>query len=798
MDALRTRLEHAVAGRYRVERELGRGGMAVVYLALDLKHGRPVALKVLKPELVPAQGAERFLREIEIAARLTHPNILALHESGEAEGLLYYVMPFLEGETLRERLRRVKQLPIEEAIQVARQVADALGYAHSYGIVHRDIKPENILFQAGHAIVSDFGVARAVSQATGAFGGSVTESGLAIGTLAYMSPEQAAGRRDIDGRSDLYSLGCVLYEMLAGEAPLSSGGIATSVQSLSGELRTVRGSVPPRLADTIAKALARNPADRFPTAAQFTEALSQAAGTAPATVPRFPAPPHPRRVATIAGGAAVLCLLAGGAWWWRTWTEASASRLRSIAVLPLENTSGDTTFAYLEDGVADHVRDALDAVPELLVKARSSSRQLRGQSPPAVAAALDVGAVLQGTVSRMGDRLHVTAELVRTADDAQLWSRTFDGPATDLTAMQDTIASDVTRALHVRSGGRPSAAARRGTTDVQAYDSFLRGRSAFDRQEFPQAIIFFRDAVARDPRFARAQGYLAMSYGNLPVLGIGPLDSVFALARSTAARALAIDSTVVEPYIAQSYALLGDMRFGEALTPLARAMEMDSSDALLLTSYGLTLAQAGRLSDALIQTRRAYQRDPLSIMVIGVYGYVLGLAGRWQEAISASRAALRLDPRGVLLYRTLGFQFAFAGLPDSAVAAFEAGIRIDSTSFGGRSSVVFGYAAAGRWREVERARPFIDRGPAAGARNYNQAVEHLVDGDYGAALTSLERGVDAREQYLGVISVPCDPLFDPLKADPRFADLMRRTGARACPATVAWPIRRAPGRDERP
>jgi len=274
MDDLRSRLEQALAGRYRLTGELGHGGMGVVFLAEDLKHGREVALKVLRPELARSLGVERFLREIRISAQLTHPNILTLIDSGEADGFMYYVLPYVEGESLRDRLDRETQLPLEDALRIAREVADALGYAHSLGIVHRDVKPENILFTTGHAVVADFGIARAVSEAGG---DHLTETGLAMGTPAYMSPEQATGR-PADARSDLYALACVLYEMLAGAPPFTGPTpqsiLARKATEAVPGLRVVRGSVPPTVEAAIERALAKVPADRFATAREFVEALS--------------------------------------------------------------------------------------------------------------------------------------------------------------------------------------------------------------------------------------------------------------------------------------------------------------------------------------------------------------------------------------------------------------------------------------------------------------------------------------------------------------------------------------------
>jgi serine/threonine-protein kinase len=274
MTELRNRLESALAGRYTIGREIGRGGMAIVYLAHDLRHDRDVALKVLRPELAATLGPDRFLLEIKLAAGLSHPHILPLHDSGEADGCLYYVMPFVPGESLRDRLEKQGQLPLVEALEIAREIADALDYAHRAGVVHRDIKPENILMESGHAVVTDFGIARAISKA-----GDRTGPGIAVGTPDYMSPEQSAGARDVDGRSDLYSLGCVLFEMLAGRPPLAitppegPGARPAGPRDRLGELELLRPSVPPEVSRVVARLLALDPRDRFDTAAEAAEAL---------------------------------------------------------------------------------------------------------------------------------------------------------------------------------------------------------------------------------------------------------------------------------------------------------------------------------------------------------------------------------------------------------------------------------------------------------------------------------------------------------------------------------------------
>ncbi|MEP6689199.1 MAG: serine/threonine-protein kinase, partial [Gemmatimonadales bacterium] len=352
----------ALADRYRVERELGRGGMATVYLAHDLRHDRPVALKVLRPELAASLGPDRFLQEIRIAARLHHPHILAVHDSGEAAGRLWYTMPYVEGQSLRQRMAQEGQLSLDQAVGIATQVLGALGYAHAHGVIHRDIKPENILLEGDEAVVADFGVARAI---TAAGDDRLTETGLALGTPAYMSPEQAGGSRELDGRSDLYALGCVLYEMLAGQPPF----VGVTAQQLLARhamdpvppLRTVRATVPEAVEQSVMRALAKVPADRFPTAARFAEALAaprDAVVTTPVTpmsgtpaAPAAPAGRGPRRAAAIAAAGLALAgalVLAGYLLWPR---PAAALDPNLVAVVPFRVRGAAPALSYLREGM---------------------------------------------------------------------------------------------------------------------------------------------------------------------------------------------------------------------------------------------------------------------------------------------------------------------------------------------------------------------------------------------------------------------------------------------------------------
>ena len=398
MPELLDRLQQALGGRYRIERELGRGGFATVYLATDLKHQREVALKVLHPELALALGSQRFLREIAMVAQFRHPHILPLYDSGDADGLLYYVMPFIEGESLRQRLEREPQLPLEDALRITREVADALGYAHGLGVVHRDVKPENILFEAGHAIVADFGIARAV-QAAGTQ--RLTETGLAVGTPAYMSPEQAAGDPALDGRSDVYSLACVLYEMLGGAPPFTGPSpqavLAAQIADPVPQLRALRPTMPAGVERALERALAKEAAQRYATAEELVQHLTRAS-TAESIAAEFRRERTRRRWRAVLTAAGAVLVVAVGWWTVSVVARAGGPRIRSLAVLPLQNLSGDTAQDYFVLGMYDGLIGELDQITALRVISRTSSQVYQGtrKTVPQIARELNVDKGQQG------------------------------------------------------------------------------------------------------------------------------------------------------------------------------------------------------------------------------------------------------------------------------------------------------------------------------------------------------------------------------------------------------------------
>src|SRR6184192_825663 len=771
------RLQTALADRYTIERELGRGGMATVYLAQDRKHHRQVAIKVLKPELAAALGPERFLREIDTAARLNHPHILPLHDSGEAEELLFHVMPYVEGESLRDRLSRETQLPLGDALQIAREVADALSYAHSHDVVHRDIKPENILFEAGHAVVTDFGIARAI---TAAGGEKLTGTGIAVGTPAYMSPEQAASA-PVDERSDIYSLGCVLYEMLAGEPPFTGPSAESIVrQHLAAappRVSAMRAAVPPAIEEGIVRALAKTPADRFATAAEFAGALAAPAPRVPDTGRRT------SRLAAGAGLAATLLAAAAGLFVLSRphGTPALAGPTgQSIAVLPFVNVSGAPQEEYLSDGISEELIDALSKLPQLQVVARPSSFAFKGKNEDVrqIAQALQVATVLGGSVRRAANRLRVTAQLTDARNGYNLWSETYDREMGDVFAVEDEISHAIMRALQVHLvTGDSLTLLRRPTHDVEAYELYLKGRYFYNEGGFgpvQQALAYFQQALAHDSNYALAYAGIADVYQRLTASTyLRPREGM------PKARAAVLKALALEPTLADAHASLGDQLCvydwdaPAAERELRRAIELNPSVANAHYFYANCLLAHGRLDEALAEARRAHELDPLNPEVATGLPWALYVARRYDDAIAVQQKSLDLDPGSAHAHMLLALPLAGKGSYAEALAEARkmAALAGDAPNFAG----IFGYVAgrAGERAEAQHILTALERRPP-GNTAFAIALVHLGLGHTDQALRWLQAAYEERAEWL--VMVTPAPCFDSLRPDPRFSALMSKIG----------------------
>ena len=767
LESLRT----ALAGRYTIERELGRGGNATVYLAHDIKHDRQVALKVLSPELAHTVRTERFLREIQIAARLTHPHILMLIDSGEADGFLYYVMPYVAGESLRERLNREQQLRVEDALRINQDVAEALGYAHAHGVMHRDIKPENILLSEGGAVVADFGIARALSAAGGE---TASESGLVAGTPAYMSPEQASGGSEVDGRSDIYSLGCVLYEMLAGHVPYA-GETAQEILAHHAldpipSLRAARPGVPRTVEGAIVKALAKVPADRFATAAEFAGALA-----------------GPRRRLPVYGAIGLLVLVGAAIVAQRTLLRAPPEQ--SVAVLPFVNLSGDSAQEYFSDGMSEELINALAHVHRLSVPARTSSFAFKGKSTDikTIGRQLGVAHVLEGSVRRAGSLLRVTAQLISVGNGYHVWSENYEREirsARDVFAVQDELSRAIVAALRVSLGeDRATPVAPVSTENLAAYDDYLRGRFYWNRAtraDLLKAIEYFRSAIARDSGFARAYSGLADAYIRAAADRWIPQASAYRNAKAAASRALALDST-----LAEAHTSLARIRtqfendWPGAEQEFERAIRADPRYGLAHSWYSGLLSQRQRHDQAIAEGRLGLVLDPLSRTALWAVARNYRAAGQYDSAIAYSRHLVLLQPDWAIAHEGLASSYALKKMYQEALVEYRAELALDSNSpsaaFALSRIIGIQVRAGNRPEALNTMRRLLEasRHSSADPRVWaTQAAAYTALGNKDSAFAALERARRGGYQFQPLTS----PAWDSLRSDPRFAEFLKRLG----------------------
>ena len=736
-------IQSLLGERYRVERELGRGGMATVYLAEEVKHARAVAIKILRPDLASALGAERFLREIEIAARLSHPHLVPLIDSGEAGGLLYYVSAYLPGGSLRDRLRRESRLSLADAARIASEVAAGLGFAHRAGFVHRDVKPENILFADDLALLADFGLARAACTETGE---RVTGSGFTVGTPEYMSPEQAAGDAELDARSDMYSLACVVYEMLTGAPPFSGfparTTIAKQVAELPRRIRMLRPEVPPAMEDAIARALAKEPEQRFASVGEFVTAL---------------AAHDPSRGRVFAGTT------------------------RSLAVLPFVNVSSDPENEYLSDGITDELINQLARVDGIRVASRTSVFALKGKSQDvrAIGALLGCTSVLEGTVRRSGQQLRITAQLTSTDDGALVWSQRYDRPVADVFAIQDELARTIVNTLRATSFADLATpqASRRHTKNLNAYRLYLKGRYEWNRRTqdgVAAGIRYFERAIAEDPSYALAYTGLADCYAlEVDYRSMRVVDG-FIAAERYARQAIALDDTLAEAHASLAWSLfIYDWDWAAAEAEFRRAIDLDPRYATAHQWYAFLLASRGAFGDALVEGHTAVELDPGSVSARRSLGWGYYYARRYEQTRYHLDRAIEMNPNAEENYRVLGLTLAIEGELDEAIRVLTEAVAMPDA--GTYTRATFGYALARAGRRDDALRVLRELESRTDTEYVSPAAFATILiglGNVEGAIDWAEHSLEDRRGWLAYLRV--NPLLDPLRGHPRFEALIRR------------------------
>jgi serine/threonine-protein kinase len=824
------RLQAALEGRYTIERELGRGGWATVYLAHDAKHDRPVALKVLRSDLAAALGPGRFLREITIAGRLTHPHVRPLYDSGEADGALYYVMPYIEGETLRQRLQREQQLPLADAVGIARQVADALAFAHAHNVIHRDIKPENILLEGDQAYLADFGIARAIL-AAGA--DTLSQPGLAVGTPTYMSPEQAGGAPHLDARSDQYSLGCVVYEMLTGEPPHTGPTVQTILARQQTEpprsMRVVRAGIPEDMERAVLTALAKAPADRFASVSQFAHALA-----GPVTTGHLiPSRPSARR-GRLALGLLLLVAAASVVWLAGRLRPQSAADQRpeaaptSVAVLYFDEPAGSNALRSVADGLTEDLIDALGQVPALRVISPNGVRPYRGRPAPpdSVGRALQVGTLVGGRVERSGEVLRVTVRLIDASSGLQLQSRTLEYPFGDLFVLQDQLAEEVSRFLRQRLGREVVLQqARQGTASVAAWELTQDGQGSREAARLLAAQgdigAAGRTLDAAESQFARAakldrtwqvpvvlRGWVAADRMQLGEPEPDSLRAWFGSGIRHADRALEL-----RPGDAPAHELRGTLRYRYWLATGADSAEVELAERDLRAGGGPSnpaqarawatlsalLQATGRLAEANLLARQAYDADAFLTdtphIVFRLFYTSLEL-GKEQEAASWCDTGIKRFPEDwhfsycELRLLRLGLPVRPGSGPGREVEqAWELVRRLERlfppeerAAYLPRWQIQVA-PVLGRAGLRDSAEAVIRRARAAAPddpeMDFYEAEARMLLGDGDSALRLLARDVHANPRFKEYVRV--NPVFRPLWGDPRFRALVGEPGGSAAP-----------------
>jgi len=792
---LRATLERTLGDSYTFEREIVGGGMSRVFVAVDRNLGRQIIVKVLSADVGAELSVDRFRREIHLAAKLQHPHIVPLLSAGEVNGAPYFTMPFVEGESLRAKLSRVGELSIREAVRILREVASALSYAHRHGVVHRDIKPDNVMLTDEFALVTDFGVAKALTESSKAPGvATLTGLGVTLGTPAYMAPEQATADPSIDHRADIYAFGVMAYEMLSGSLPFARRSTQAMLAAHAIEkpepIEQRRPAVPHALAAMVMRCLEKHPADRPQSAAELLPTLDSVHSEHELSA--SPSVARRRRMRIIGAVAAAIVVVAVVLYAMATGRGLArgggggaqpVAQLRSVAVLPLANVGGDARDEYFSDGMTDELANALSKLPGLRIASRTSAYAFKGRKDVDVGEIgrkLHVQAILEGAVRRSGDRLRVGAQLTNVSDGLAIWSDTYERRTSDIFTVQDDIARAIAGALKLKLGASAAelSSTSHGTENVEAYDSFLRGRYFWNHRgaaNLRRALAYFEESIARDPRFARAYAGLAITLAILPEYTDSPPREALAKTRSAAARALALDSTLAEAHTALGLAAVHawDFRAGEG--EYQKAIALDPEYPTAHQWYGELLYHTGRLDSSFVEIRRAMGLDPLAPIPPLAFGYALTLAGQYGAAIQQFSKADELAP-GLGLNRDLiADAHLQMGQTQKAIDELEEAARLDSETLLTKGRLCHAYGVAGRTDDARKLLQQIEARAEKERRSWvPRAICHLGLGDQSVALDEMEAAVRDHEIAVFIAYSPLlDRTWDPVRGDPRWDRILR-------------------------
>ncbi|MDP9176402.1 MAG: protein kinase [Gemmatimonadota bacterium] len=790
---MRDQLQETLGSAYTLEHELGGGGMSRVFVANDTTLDRKVVIKLLPPELAAAVNLERFKREIQLAAKLQHPNIVAVLTAGSTDGLPYYTMPLVEGESLRARITREGELPVNDVVKILRDVLSALSYAHERGIVHRDIKPDNVLLTKYNAQVTDFGIAKAVT-ASATPGSLVTSLGVALGTPAYMAPEQVVADPMLDHRADLYSVGAMAYEMLTG-SELFGGRSAQATMAAQAieqpeRLELRRPSVPPALSGLIMRALEKHAADRPKSADEMLQALdalaTPAGGSVPPVVTQAAAKgKNQRRTVIAAAGAALLIAVVAALVAIQRDRSGPAPAVQPrVAVLPFEN-GGAPDDAYFVDGMTEAITSRLASISGLSVIGRQSAKRYVGsdKSPQQIGGELGVNYLLTGSVrwDKTQSRRNVVSvrpALLRVSDGTQVWGEPYEAVLAGEFKLQSDVAERVARALDVALRPHESRSlATKPTNDPLAYDDYLKGRFFWNKRTaagVQQSLDYFKKAIARDPKFARAYAGLAEAYLVMPSYTDAHPDSTQAAAREHANKAIALDSSLAAPHAVLGAIFRNHHRWTEAEREFKLAIAVEPDYATTYQWYSRMLASLGRLKESIAVAEKARSLDPLSLVINLNLGTMQLYAGDYRGADSALRSAISIDPVNPGPHMTYSTLLTLQKRHPAALAQLDTAIALTKTKMNLdklRAYRAFGLARAG------------DAAPARDVLRELKLNPRKIEFAYEISL--LHMGVSEPDSAIAWVDVFLNqwfsdpfflriPFFEPVRNDPRFQALMQR------------------------